>query len=250
MSLEIEILDKILEKNLKISLHKIMVKGYSSATAGFVKGVLSEDLLGRLTINAINFGFERKVKNCLLKMLKFYKNMYNPSAQITKLKKEHDKLKEEIEKMDVLSDGYLFKDALVSQVDLAVCKVEKLKDPSAEMYLEELVGLLDRCNDALQALKVQLNRVIDWSSEKALDRAKKVFEYIKEWGNLRMVYCFTSTNGKADEVVAPLNKAVEECALWANVEEGVSVDNPRCVNQHVNAFAWNDDQLKVWCGLD
>jgi hypothetical protein len=207
MNLEIEILDKILEKNLNISLHKIMVKGYSCAVAGFVKGVLSENLLGRLTINAINFGFECKVKNCLVKMLKFYKNMYNPSAQIAKLKKEHDKLKEEIEKMDVLSEGYLFKDELVAQVDLAVCKVEKLKDPSVEMYLEEHVDLLDRCGEALQALKTQLDRVVDWSSENALDRAKKVFEYIKEWGNHRMVYCFTSTNSKSDEVIVPLNKA-------------------------------------------
>lgn len=252
--IDVDMVSKILEENLGVSLYRILVKGYGGSLEDFVKnGVEKDDLIGKLTVNAMNYGFDGQVKTLLKKLLKFYKSLYSGNSSSTnfpKLRDEYNKLKEEAKKADVLKNGFLFKEVMLGHVEAAIKKTEKLKDPQLEMFAEGLEDVLNKSKTALEGLRKELKKVIDWSSKEALVLAGKTLGYIKAWGNYRIVNCVTSLIAPREEVVAPLTEATELVKKWAKKLNGVTPKNPRCSEQSVTALDWENDQLKVWCGTD
>lgn len=247
----LDIVSKILEENLDVSLYRILVRGYGGCLEDFVKnGVEKDDLIGKLTINAMNYGFDGQVKSLLKKLLKFYKSLYSgnsSSKNFPKLRDEYNKLKEEAKKADVLKNGFLFKKIMVDYVDAAIQKTKRLKDPELEMFAEGLDDILDKSKAALETLKKEMVKVVDWASEEALSLAVKTLGCIKVWGNYHIVNSVTSLIKPGDEVIVPLTEATEVVKKWAKKVNGVSTKNPRCNEQSVAVLEWTNDQLMVWC---
>ena len=253
MKIRPDLLDEILRKNFNLSkretLKSIMSNSYDSALAGIVRVVEYDDLLCFFVTRAMNNGFDDAKKTPLKGLYDFYKDLYGDKANSAKLKKAYAKLKAQSQKY-VGDNLFLFKDVMKAHVECCIKKAEKLKDPGLEMYVKGLESVLDESIDKLKELSAVLDNVLDYSSQKALTRACYVLDCLKEWGNLHIVDCVTSTS-PIKEVTAPLKEAFIKAQDWSMWVTGVNTKlNPRCVAEDLELLKWNDDQLKVWTGIE
>ena len=252
MKIKIDLLDEILEENLRLPdryLDHVTSYGYGSALADVMATVEKEDLLSSLVVYLMNYGFAEAKKTPISKLLDFYKAVYVKKLPFAKAKAMYLTIQSAAAKY-VGDNGFLFKEIVCAHVESCVKKAEKLKDPGLEMYVAGLEGVLDESIEQLNKLSLALEKVLDWSSVGALGRACKILAKLKEWGNLRVVDCVTSTN-PPEQVTEPLKEAIREAIDWSRSITGVNVKtNPRCTVADLEKLKWPDDQLKVWTGIE